>query len=76
MPRRGGENRVPGIGALGDGIDRVVGRFVPAVVQQIDVDEVAQQIDVDRLLPGRRPEGTRTLTCGSVDALMTGRTNS
>jgi len=40
VPRRGGESRVPGIGAVGDGIDRVVGRFVPAVVQQIDVDEV------------------------------------
>ena len=52
MPRRGGESRVPGIGALGDGIDRVVGRFVPAVVQRIDVDEVAQQIEVDRLRQG------------------------
>lgn len=52
MPRAGRESRVPGTGALGDGIDRVVGRFVPAVVQQIDVDEVTQQIGVDRLLQG------------------------
>jgi hypothetical protein len=41
---------------LGGGIDRVVGRFVPTVVQQIDVNELAQQIDVDRLLAGVDPE--------------------
>jgi hypothetical protein len=49
---RGVEGRRPGLGALGGGIDRVVGRVVPTVVQQIDVDELAQQIDVDRLLRG------------------------
>jgi hypothetical protein len=30
----------------------VVGRVVPTVVHQIDVNELAQQIDVDRLLRG------------------------
>ena len=51
MPR-GVEGRRPGLGALGGGIDRVVGRVVPTVVHQIDVNELAQQIDVDRLLRG------------------------
>jgi uncharacterized RDD family membrane protein YckC len=50
VPRRGGEGRRSGLGAFGGRIDRVVERFVPTVVDQIDVDEVARQIDVNRLL--------------------------
>jgi uncharacterized RDD family membrane protein YckC len=50
VARPGSEGRRSRLGALGSPIDRVVERFVPTVVQQVDVDEVVQQIDVDRLI--------------------------
>jgi uncharacterized RDD family membrane protein YckC len=64
----GDPDGTPRRGLLGNGIDNVFGRVVPAVVRTLDIDEVLDRVDVDELLD--RIDVDRVLDRVDVDRVL------